>query len=232
MPGVWETAPFPGVVNGSLWTLYYEFGCYLLVLVLGVTTILRRRHAIAILFVVSWLGNLYVHLAQVANYDAQQVARFSLTFLSGALIHRYGHRLRASWSLVGICLVVVWLAAVYSPSYRLAASVFLAYALLAAGSLLRQPWLNLGNDISYGVYIYAFPFQQLLVTAGFAAAGPLVFFVVAAYLTLPAALASWFLVEKPILSRVRRGGLRDPDRPLSPAASPQAATAPPATTSP
>jgi peptidoglycan/LPS O-acetylase OafA/YrhL len=54
------------------------------------------------------------------------------------------------------------------------------------------------NDVSYGLYIYAFPVQQLLVVAGITPiAGPELSAVLAAVLTLPFAWASWTLVEKP-----------------------------------
>lgn len=207
MSGVWDNVPYPGVINGSLWTLYYEFGCYLVVLVIGAATLLRRRYTVAILFAASWLFTLYVHLVGVTNYDALQVARFTITFFSGAMIYRYRDRLKASWILVVLSVVIVIASAVWAPDYRMVSSLFLAYALITVGSKVKNKRLNLTNDISYGVYIYGFPFQQLLVASGFAGAGPLVFFVVCVYMTAPAAILSWFLVEKPILSRIRGIGL-------------------------
>jgi len=216
IPGVWTDLPYPNVVNGSLWTLYYEFGCYLLVLVVGAATLLKRRWAVLALFALSWGYNLYVHLAGVTNYDALQVARFSLTFFSGAMAYRYMHRLRASWLWIALSVVIVIAAAIWSPDYRMASSLFIAYVLIALGSLVKKPSLSLNNDISYGVYIYAFPLQQMLVASGFAGAGPLVFFVVCVYMTVPAALLSWFLIEKPILTRVRRMGRKPAGGPITP----------------
>jgi peptidoglycan/LPS O-acetylase OafA/YrhL len=59
-------------------------------------------------------------------------------------------------------------------------------------------WAKYG-DFSYGLYLFAFPVQQLLVRwLGFEQ--PLVLFVVATPLVLLCAFASWHLIEKPFLS--------------------------------
>lgn len=84
------------------------------------------------------------------------------------------------------------------------AAVPLAYAVIVSGALLKYRQLRLRTDLSYGVYIYAFPAQQLLVVGGLGHLQPVVLFVVAAVATLPLAAASWFLIEKPSLSLKRR----------------------------
>jgi peptidoglycan/LPS O-acetylase OafA/YrhL len=65
--------------------------------------------------------------------------------------------------------------------------------------------LRLRTDLSYGVYIYAFPAQQLLAVTGLATRlHPVLFFLAAVAATLPLAAASWFLIEKPSMSLKRR----------------------------
>ena len=51
------------------------------------------------------------------------------------------------------------------------------------------------NDISYGVYVYAFPAQQLLFLVGATERGVGVYFAVSVACTVPLAAASWYLVE-------------------------------------
>jgi peptidoglycan/LPS O-acetylase OafA/YrhL len=60
--------------------------------------------------------------------------------------------------------------------------------------------LKLRTDLSYGVYIYAFPIQQLLVICGLGVMNPIVFAIIAAIATLPLAALSWVLVEKRAMS--------------------------------
>ncbi|MCV7084150.1 acyltransferase, partial [Mycolicibacter hiberniae] len=56
------------------------------------------------------------------------------------------------------------------------------------------------TDLSYGVYIYASPTQQLLAVAGLYSLNPFVFFGVSTAATLIPAAFSWFLVEKRALA--------------------------------
>jgi len=126
-------------------------------------------------------------------------ARFSVMFFAGALIYRYRKVIPAQWSLVWLSLAIV-LASSLLPNYRLVGAIPLAYAIIVSGSLVHNKYLTLRTDLSYGVYIYAWPMQQLLIICGLAFLGPFVFAIIAAAATLPLAALSWYLVEKPSLA--------------------------------
>jgi hypothetical protein len=75
------------------------------------------------------------------------------------------------------------------------------------GSDWRNRWLRIAaleaglkigatNDVSYCVYIYAFPVGQLLATAGLQKAGYLTFMLATIVCTIPLAAASWWGLEK------------------------------------
>ena len=80
---------------------------------------------------------------------------------------------------------------------------FLAYLLIWLGSVLPSPAVVLRHDISYGLYIYAFPVQQLLILTGIHERGLLLYDLVALLATIPLAVASWLLVERPVMRRAR-----------------------------
>ena len=56
------------------------------------------------------------------------------------------------------------------------------------------------GDISYGIYLYAFPLQRILLHHFEANLTPLMLAVFASLLTTVFATLSWFLVERPCLS--------------------------------
>ncbi len=129
-------------------------------------------------------------------------------FLAGALLYQFRNVIPARWSLVGVSVIIV-LAASLLPNYRLVAAIPLAYAIIVSGALIHDKRLRLRTDLSYGVYIYAFPVQQLLVICGLGIMNPIVFAIIAAIATLPLAALSWILVEKPAMSlksRLKRRG--------------------------
>jgi len=137
------------------------------------------------------------------------LARFAVMFWAGAFLYQFRNVIPARWSLVAVSLVVV-LAASLLPNYRILGGIPLAYAIIVSGALIRDKRLRLRTDLSYGVYIYAFPIQQFLVICGFVSLNPIVFSILAAIATLPLAALSWFLVEKPALSlrsRLKQRGI-------------------------
>lgn len=202
--------PESGAWNGSLWTLVWEALCYLAVLVAGVVGLLRLRHGVLAVFLGAWALALVTDVTALGDrsfplltraYGSLGMAdlgRFALVFAAGGLVHRYQGRLPCRWSVVGLCAVVVTVT-MWLPDYRLVAAPALAYGLVAAGALLRRPRFHITQDISYGMYIYGFPVQQLLVLAGVGAWGVGGLAVAAMILTVPLAAMSWFLVERPAM---------------------------------
>ena len=78
--------------------------------------------------------------------------------------------------------------------------MLLAYALLtfALHPKLRLAAFNRFGDYSYGLYVYAFPIQQALVSLE-PGLGPLGLFALASVATLAVAIVSWHGMEKPAL---------------------------------
>ena len=139
-----------------------------------------------------------------------QVVRLSGFFLAGMLLWcARGLRPRldlAVLATVGSLVTYVWLLPI--PVAEAILPLPLAYGLLSLGALLPVR-LGARNDVSYGVYIYAFPVQQAVYAFGGHALGVVGFAMVSVVLTLPLAWASWLLVERPAL----RWGRRKPRAP-------------------
>jgi len=190
--------PYPHAWNGSIWTLWWEFLCYLGVLALGLARVLRWRLTVVLLFGVALLAFVATAYGPVHQYYIDNGSRFGLMFLAGSMVYTFRDRLPASWSLVGLAGVIV-LASSWLPDYRLIAALPIAYVVIVSGALLTNARLRLPNDISYGTYIYAFPVQQLLASAGLYKVGVPAFAIVSVLLTLPFAAASWFAIERPAL---------------------------------
>jgi peptidoglycan/LPS O-acetylase OafA/YrhL len=194
--------PYPGVWNGSLWTLWWEFLCYLAVLVLGLTRLLKFQATIPTVFAGCLTGVICADLGVLNNFYLVNACRFGLMFAAGALIYQLRHRLPARWWLVVLASALT-LGASLLPDYRVIAALPLAYLVITVGALVKVRRLRLENDISYGTYIYAFPLQQVLASAGLAAIGVPLFAAAATALTLCVAALSWYGVEKPAM-RLKR----------------------------
>lgn len=184
LPGVFAANPLPDTVNGALWTLRLEFSCYLGVAALGVAGQLKRP-VVAVLAIAAGAAFVVLHILRPDLRSSDPMRLADLAALDGFLF------------LAGVFLNLrdrpapLWAAALLAPLLMTPAWIFGLPLLVVALGSLRS--VRLPADISYGLYIYAFPLQQLL-----AAHGRLTF-ATALLATAPVALASWFLVEKPAL---------------------------------
>lgn len=184
LPGVFTHNPLPLQVNGSLWTLRLEFSCYLAVAALGLMGRLTPR-VTAALAIAAGAVFLVLHVLR-PDLRGDGVLRLAdIAALNGFLF------LAGAWLNLRDRPVPLWSAALLAPLLITPAWIFGLPALVVVVGSLRS--VRLPADISYGLYIYAFPLQQILAAHGRLS------FAAALAVTAPFALASWFLVEKPAL---------------------------------
>lgn len=207
--------PYPNAWNGSLWTLYYEFLCYLII---GVFLIWKRARTsawpVAIAFVLSVLLFSRSDLVITFGSDgAGLLASLLPYFLGGALIRMLQPRIGLHWIPGALSTVVVIIGIQFGPAWLpQAMAPLFAYALLWISTVIPQPKWIAKNDISYGVYIYAFPVQQLLAVCGLWTLSVPVYSLIALVITVLFATASWFWIERPALRRTRIATGRPADR--------------------
>lgn len=211
--GLFAHQPYPGVLDGSFWTLRYEFEMYLLVAAFGLVGLYRPRARlmIALLFALlylvyaassltSWLVVPYQEYAWAGN--PARWLRLLVCFLSGMTVCLWRDRLPFSRLGLGVALGVLGLASLTGTGLNAALPLSGSYALFYAAfsPRLRLQGFARYGDFSYGVYLFAFPVQQLLVHDFGAHLTPGRLFLTAFPLTLACAALSWHLVEKPALS--------------------------------
>ncbi|MDQ0922283.1 peptidoglycan/LPS O-acetylase OafA/YrhL [Pseudarthrobacter sp. W1I19] len=187
--------------NGSLWTLFFEFGAYVTAGVL-LSFPFVRKHQVAVLTTV-----LLVLSAAVATRfgdgslgvvdRAVPALRLWAFFVSGMLVFALRGRLRTN-AAVGIVATLLFSLTWALGVQNWAGPLPFAVLLLWLGAVMTTR-VGVKNDISYGMYIYAFPVQQLVVVFGFSAvAGAEWSALLAVALTVPLAYASWRFLELPL----------------------------------
>lgn len=187
------SSPSGGPWNGSIWTLYLELLCYAAV---GAVLLPRSVRARSWPLVVLLAGLVTLELvAPPTSGTPGLLLPLAIPFAAGSALWglRDRHIFRWEFALVAAALTALSLP---TGSFAALGSPALGYLLLWAGQTFPTG-LARRNDISYGVYIYAFPLQQ--VAADLGVRGPLPLLLVTSALVVPIAFASWRLVERPAL---------------------------------
>jgi peptidoglycan/LPS O-acetylase OafA/YrhL len=195
LPGVFADNPYPDAVNGSLWTLPIEASAYVMVAVLGVVGVLRHRISVPLLLVaaltVSWA---------VQENDVLLNLRLYAFFLMGMTLYAWRDRIVLSWPLALIGLMA-WVVSFNSSVLVVVSATALPYAAMVVAYRTPHALRRLVHfgDVSYGLYIYAFPVQQLVAWSIGDDVTPLQIFAVSLPIAWLCGLASWRLVERPAL---------------------------------
>ena len=194
-------SPFAHQINGPMWTIAIEFLCYLAVAIAGVTGILQKRWFVVTFFAAMLLFAFRNVQTDATGWGAESWPRFASCFGGGVVLYLFKERVPQHWLLGAISLLFLMLS--YSNRWFVVITpIFGTYFIFwAAYSVPR--WLKtIGsrNDISYGVYLYAFPLQQAYWQLSQWNYLPQSLFSHLAMTALGAiglGWASWILVEKP-----------------------------------
>lgn len=213
LPGVFESHRLD-VVNGSLWTLPNEAKLYLLLMFAWLLGLLAPRR-----YTPLWALAMLAGYALAWRYwplpdHIQKYGECTAFFITGTLLWVNRERVPLSgWAVLG--LVVAFAALRGTIWSHLPYFGLLTYGTLWLGLCMRLPMIR-HTDLSYGLYLYGWPAQQLawMLPAGNTIAGNIA---IATAMALACAALSWYLVERPALRLKKRFVAKGP------AASPVAA---------
>ena len=229
--GAFTGLPYQAL-NGSAWTISYEFRCYLLAAAFGLVGFYRRRSLFLGLTAVLLLSNFVFLLPQgqallrvpgwfEAIFGApDQALRLLSAFVVGTAFWLYRDGITYRWPIAAGCLLLLS-GLMFVPTLAEVALIVLGgyvlFTVAFAATWRPLHTINAKDDISYGVYLYAWPIAALLIWWW-----PNVPVVGLGLITFIGAMligaASWFLVEKPAMEiRGRLSLERMPPNPPVPA---------------
>jgi peptidoglycan/LPS O-acetylase OafA/YrhL len=182
-------------INGSLWSLFVEVQLYVFSGAALLLAVLQSRLAAS----VAGLA-LVVFAASRGGFQTPEAFNFTAIGMYGIgmLTRLHAHHVRAHRSLIFLAALVLFVCRgtdFQLLSYDVALVLFLIYFAYGA----EVPKFKLSADLSYGIFLYSYPIQQLL--AHFAPQmNPYPMFVISWLLSAICAAGSWWAVEKPALS--------------------------------
>lgn len=201
--GIFTDFFYPNIINGSLWTLPYEFFFYIIIGAF-IVSIKNYRAPLIVLFA-SIIIALYMQ-KNPTGYHFYTI-RFDRAFKL-LMIFSFGSFLaftEQAWNKVNIKVflsivcVLVLITQYKRAEFFIIGNLAVGFLIIAYALSFKDHLIKHRFDISYGVYIYAFPVQQIVINKL-----PMPFFIsliVTCIITTILAILSWFLIEKRFLNR-------------------------------
>jgi len=198
LPGVFE-GNTRSSVNGSLWTLPVEARCYLALAILGVFGLFLKRQITNVLMIGIFLFGYFYFMETPLLGQHEMWARPAMFFLIGVFFYVNRGDILLDIRLAGLSFAAI-IFSFGEPWFNFILPLCYVYILFYIAYCSKYLKLDESiGDISYGVYIYAWPIQQIFATL-FPQSSPYMNVMVCTVVTAVFAYLSWKYVERPSLS--------------------------------
>jgi len=202
--GIFDGVPYPQTINGSLWTLVHEVTSYFVLATLFF--IRKNKHALFVATILLFATSvalsllcpdkLNIHYLININ-DFIELSRF---FFAGAFLAVCNFQNAKHKTVVLILSIIALAISVHFDVYSISSVFIFPIAVISFGAQSFR-YINMFGekigDLSYGIYIYAFPIQQTLIY--FLFINHLQMMILAWIISIIIAYFSWHYIESKVL---------------------------------
>ncbi len=192
-------------VNGSMWTLVLEERLYI---ILGFLFLFKqKRNLLFIYSVLSFNILFFVHNTFFKNNFIEYLNGghifYAIVFLNASVFYLLSfdfNKYSNNWQLY-LAIILALAVSVFFP-FKISLQVILVPFLIILFAHLKCVTNKAGvyGDFTYGIYIFSFPVQQILITSNKYNNSPLGLFFTTLSIVIPIAFLCWHLIEKRILA--------------------------------
>jgi peptidoglycan/LPS O-acetylase OafA/YrhL len=204
LPNVFSTNIGDPGVNGSMWTLIVEERLYLIIGLLFLHKVHFKKILVAgiiILNILFFLNSVFYDGYLIPYFNGSNVS-YALIFLNASLFYLVQVsfstiKLKALVSLLLFSILYFTSFSIFKSSVQTILIPFLVIVLAEIKGFTNNAAKY--GDITYGLYIFSFPVQQMLIASKFCIS-PFTLFSTTLLIVVPLAFLSWHFIEKKLLS--------------------------------
>ena len=165
--------PYPAAINGSIWTIKHQFFMYILIVAINFAILKKHKeyykyffYILLVITMVSFTGKydaFFKDLAKNFNnigvlVEGNQLLKLICYFCAGVFINVYSDRIiiKKKYAAFGLLLLILCRKTIL---IRCLCLLVIPYVTIYLGTLKFNIKVN---DISYQIYIWAFPIQQMI----------------------------------------------------------------------
>ena len=204
LPNVFANNNGESGINGSLWTLVVEERLYL---ILGLIFLARKYAAKYFVIVVATLNLFYFFTIfflknGVYEYLNTQAFTLALMFVNASAFYfskiDFGKLAKNKFSILSVLAILI--IAYFFNFLFVFKVIFVPFFILLLANI-KSVFNGLGKygDLTYGIYIFSFPVQQMLIAKNVVGQNSMMLFFSTILIVIPIAYFSWHLFEKKVL---------------------------------
>ncbi|MBA0178167.1 acyltransferase [Pectobacterium carotovorum] len=189
-------------MNGSVWTLFFEVFDYIAI-VIALSLFKKHNIGVFLLLICSVILQIICIHYGITKLAFRATSLFTIPFTFGALLFIYKDKWmncnKVKFSMLFFSLLIMYLSIDNEILSKTIYPIAVCYVTILFGFCFKDVLIKGRFDFSYGIYIYAFPIQQVIINE--TSIGFFFSLTLSVVLTTIMASISWFFVEKPMLKR-------------------------------
>ena len=188
--------------NASLWSIHYEFICYMLVLGLGLLGVVKNRSMwlLITVFFMAIYALSKTNAIPITNISINLFVRCSMAFMTGGCFYLFRNMIVWNRGISTLSFLILLPLMLVQSTAEIAVAIFWGY-LIVFYAIAGKQLLDFRKlpDISYGVYLYAFPINKIILyyTPNI---NVYLSMLIVLFSSIIAGLFSWYLIERPFMA--------------------------------
>ncbi|MFM2224388.1 MAG: hypothetical protein RJA07_590 [Bacteroidota bacterium] len=193
-------------VNGSIWTLAYEWVMYISIFMFGMIGVLQSKWKYLLLHLVIIAAMIFLDqhpqltTIRLFGIESTRIVNLYVYFMLGSLLFIFKDKFEIKW-FYALAIFLIWVVSFKTEYCSIisffAISILTIWIAFLPISFLQK--LTSSGDYSYGIYVYSFPIQQLIIYYTSAQLSILQMIILSFVGTFPIAILSYHFIELPVI---------------------------------